>query len=91
MTTTELAKVAELPATGFFYLEDFVELAHHWMKYPEFGDPWNPSGHGYITSDQALCTEHGHDWVDNSYGGPNSGCIHMDCRRCGESYHHTLY
>lgn len=31
------------------------------------------------------------NWVDESYGGPDSGCMAGYCRDCGESFHHTLY
>ena len=40
---------------------------------------------------QLVCRVKGHDWQDNSYGGPETGCIDMDCRRCGYGFHHTLY
>jgi hypothetical protein len=32
-----------------------------------------------------------HKWIDQSYGGPDSGCIDMYCSRCDKSFHHTLY
>lgn len=38
-----------------------------------------------------VCRVRGHVWVDNSYGGPESGCIDMHCARCGHSYYVTLY
>lgn len=37
------------------------------------------------------CATEGHRIVDNSYGGPDSGCIDLECRRCGWSHHVTLY
>lgn len=37
------------------------------------------------------CRISGHDWVDESYGGPDSGCMAGSCRRCGFSFHTTLY
>ena len=37
------------------------------------------------------CRVHGHDWKDESYGGPDSGCMAGSCSRCGHSFHHTLY
>lgn len=39
----------------------------------------------------AVCKVRGHAWVDNGYGGPESGCIDMHCTRCGHGYHVTLY
>jgi len=38
-----------------------------------------------------LCKWRGHDWVDESYGGPDSGCMAGTCNRCGYSFHTTLY
>ncbi len=39
-----------------------------------------------------VCKIKGHDLVDNGYATPDSGCIQMDCRRCGYSYPtHWLY
>ena len=38
-----------------------------------------------------LCGKFGHKWVDESYGGPESGYMAATCSRCGESYHHRLY
>lgn len=32
-----------------------------------------------------------HDWEDDSYGGPESGCMAAHCKRCGYSFHTTLY
>lgn len=29
--------------------------------------------------------------VDDSYGGPESGCMAAHCPRCGFSFDHTLY
>jgi hypothetical protein len=37
------------------------------------------------------CELVGHDWFDDSYGGPDSGCMAGHCVRCGYSFHHTLY
>ncbi len=39
----------------------------------------------------AYCKYRGHDWVDTSYGGPESGYMSSYCNTCGTSYHHTLY
>lgn len=38
-----------------------------------------------------VCRVFHHDWVDDSYGGPDSGCMAAHCRRCGYSFHTTLY
>lgn len=38
-----------------------------------------------------ICKVRDHDWVDESYGGPDSGCMAGTCRRCGYSFHHKLY
>lgn len=37
------------------------------------------------------CDVFGHQWVDDSHGGPDSGCMAAHCTRCGDSFHHTLY
>lgn len=37
------------------------------------------------------CQLMGHRWVDDSYGGPNGGCMAGHCRRCGDSFYTTLY
>lgn len=44
---------------------------------------------GYVGA--AVCKVRGHAWVDNSYGGPESGCVDVYCARCGRSHHVTLY
>jgi hypothetical protein len=38
-----------------------------------------------------LCKQHGHKFIDESYGNPEHGCIAMSCSRCGWSFHETLY
>jgi len=39
-----------------------------------------------------VCKLKGHDLVDNGYATPDSGCIQMDCNRCGYSWPtHWLY
>lgn len=45
--------------------------------------------HEHVT--QFVCHRYGHDWIDESYGGPDSGCMAGECKRCGESFHTTLY
>jgi len=37
------------------------------------------------------CAKVGHKLEDNSYGGPETGCVSLHCNRCGYSYHVTLY
>lgn len=38
-----------------------------------------------------VCKLKGHVWEDDSYGGPESGCMAGHCTRCGHSFHHQLY
>lgn len=38
-----------------------------------------------------ICNFTGHAWVDDSYGGSESGCMTGHCSRCGESFHTQLY
>lgn len=33
----------------------------------------------------------GHDWIDNSTAGPDSGNITLDCSTCPAGYRKTLY
>ena len=37
------------------------------------------------------CWLHGHQWVDESYAGPETGSIDMYCKHCGTSFRHVLY
>jgi hypothetical protein len=37
------------------------------------------------------CEAFGHDWVDDSYGGPDSGYMGCSCSRCGFSSGSYLY
>lgn len=39
----------------------------------------------------AYCRRFNHDLEDDSYGGPESGCVSLHCKRCGWSHHETLY
>ena len=41
-----------------------------------------------LAAEMAVCD---HYWKDESYGGPDSGCIDMTCTKCGASFHETLY
>lgn len=39
-----------------------------------------------------ICRMRGHDFADEGYASPDSGCIHMVCRHCGYSPgRHWLY
>lgn len=38
-----------------------------------------------------VCRVVDHKWVDESYGGPDSGCMAGHCERCGYGFHHQLY
>lgn len=40
---------------------------------------------------RVVCAWRGHDWMDDSYGGPESGCMAAHCERCGFGFHTTLY
>lgn len=40
---------------------------------------------------EVLCPNGNHEWQDDSYGGPESGCMAGHCTRCGFSFHHQLY
>ena len=44
-----------------------------------------------IAKNALVCEYVGHDLADDSYGGPDSGCMAAHCERCGWSFHHTLY
>ncbi|MCY1300615.1 hypothetical protein D9M69_534600 [compost metagenome] len=37
------------------------------------------------------CAMRGHAIEDHSYGGPESGCVDLQCERCGWSHYVTLY
>lgn len=41
--------------------------------------------------EHTICKRLGHDWIDDSYGGPDSGCMAGHCERCGHSFRHNLY
>jgi hypothetical protein len=40
---------------------------------------------------ESLCRVKGHDWIDTSTAGPDSGDISGECERCGKSFQHILY
>jgi hypothetical protein len=48
-------------------------------------------GHIWWSARCWQCCVVGHDWIDDSYGYPDTGCMAGHCQRCGYSYHHTLY
>jgi hypothetical protein len=45
----------------------------------------------YMIALEVRCNLMEHDWVDTSYGGPDSGDMSGYCKRCGYSFHHQLY
>ena len=38
----------------------------------------------------SVCAVVGHKLVDNGYAGPDSGCIDIECARCGWSFGRTV-
>ncbi len=38
-----------------------------------------------------ICNVKGHKWIDESYGGPDGGCIDLYCERCGRNHYVRLY
>lgn len=38
-----------------------------------------------------ICEIVGHEMVDTSVAGPDTGCASGDCKRCGYSFYVTLY
>jgi hypothetical protein len=55
-----------------------------------FVPAWCYSSYSWVMG-HTICKHFDHDWVDESYGGPDSGCMAGHCNRCGYSFHHTLY
>lgn len=53
-----------------------------WMQMNEFFG---------VTTGRYECEKHGHDWVDESVAGPDSGNMAGTCLRCGESFCTWLY
>lgn len=41
--------------------------------------------------DRLVCVVKNHDWVDDSYGGPDSGADGGHCARCGYSFYVRMY
>lgn len=44
-----------------------------------------------IHAEIAWCETFGHNYIDDSYGGPESGYVDVHCSRCGHGWHHQLY
>lgn len=38
-----------------------------------------------------VCKVRGHKMVDYSYGGPEGGCVDVECSRCGQNWYTRLY
>lgn len=38
-----------------------------------------------------VCRMRGHKIVDHSYGGPDTGCVDVECTRCGQNWYTRLY
>jgi hypothetical protein len=79
--------------TGGMPLGSYWEMARicydipYWRSFVSLITPeWIPRYIGGF-----ICKHFGHDWEDDSYGGPESGCMAGHCNRCGYSFHHTLY
>lgn len=56
---------------------------------PTPAQTWRDAWH-YARAER-YCAEHGHQIVDDSYGGPDSGCVDLHCTRCGFSHYVQLY
>jgi len=72
-------------------------LEEQYRKYgeqePDYPSPnaWAIRG-VFCTNGEALCESlGGHDIVDRSSAGPDSGDIDCECVRCGRYFHHRLY
>lgn len=92
-------------STPFVYLADLEEQAESfaqwggfelWWSGQEFPDQEfcdlqaNVVG-GLANTDQAICREKGHDFVDYGVAGPDTGSIDLYCRRCNYSHSVVLY
>jgi len=57
------------------------------------GDIYSPTFQATLESawNTAMCSLHGHDLVDCSSGGPESGNLDHGCRRCGAYWRVSLY
>jgi len=56
-------------------------------------DPYKPNFEEVLRRawDSAICTAFGHDLVDVGTGGPDSGNMDHECRRCGAFWRVPLY
>lgn len=59
-------------------------------------DPTSPNDWAtrgvFCTNGEALCQAlGGHDLIDRSSAGPDSGDMDCECMRCGQYFHHQLY
>jgi hypothetical protein len=43
------------------------------------------------SAESAWCETFGHCYEDHSWGGPDGGCVDIQCSRCGHGWHHQLY
>ena len=71
-------------------LEQCAEAHAPWVGCP-FREQWGLESATFATSDVEICDIHGHDIVDMSYGGPDSGNMDHGCKRCGEYWSVPLY
>ena len=76
--------------------EDLANHAHHFMGRDLPPDDTNQlshydSDHPFASTAQTECREDGHDLVDVSSAGPESGDMDHECRRCGEYWSVPLY
>jgi hypothetical protein len=74
---------------GMAKAEQFIARAKKWGKFRWWLYHQTSVVQSIFTA--LHCEWSGHELVDNSYGGPDSGCMAMHCSRCGWSFHHTLY
>ena len=65
------------------YTEQCLGERHSWLRYS-----WALLS-GILAAQ--VCRIRGHRIIDDSYGGPDSGCMAGHCERCGYSFHTTLY
>lgn len=80
-------------------LVEFDQMLNDNPWYEQDNDPDTPeeaerlieiSCHGLYLGEQR-CEWLGHKIEDHSYGNPESGCIDLQCERCGWNHYVTLY